>query len=159
MKCFQMNKKQIFFIILTIFITGFIFYNSSQDAADSSRSSGYFVNFIMWCLNKTGFSISRDTITFLIRKAAHITEFASQSLSFCGIVLNSGKKIKNYVFTIMFTGLFTACIDEFIQLSSMGRSGQVTDIFVDFFGTLTGIALLMVFTLLKNKIELKIKMK
>ena len=36
-------------------------------------------------------------------------------------------------------GLLTALTDETIQLFVPGRSGQVTDIWIDFFGVMTGL--------------------
>ena len=40
-------------------------------------------------------------------------------------------------------GLLTAVIDENIQLYSIGRSGQVTDVLLDFSGTIAGVVIAM----------------
>ncbi len=138
-----MSFRQKLFLILTIASTLFIFSNSIQTAETSSSESGIFVNLMNNILSIMNINLSRDLLTFLIRKSAHIAEFTLQSVFLCGFFLNCRKKFSEYLMHIMFLGIITACIDEAIQLTSPGRSGQISDIFVDFSGTLIGILIIL----------------
>ena len=57
----------------------------------------------------------------------------------------SFNKTKPYIYSIniLFTGLLTAVIDETIQLHVPGRSGQVSDVLIDFSGCITGAIFVM----------------
>jgi len=138
-----MSFRQKLFLILTISSTLFIFSNSLQTAESSSSESGIFVNFLNNILSFLNINASRDFLTFLIRKSAHVVEFMLQSVFLCGFFLNCRKKFREYLMHIMFSGIITACIDEALQLTSPGRSGQISDVFVDFSGTLIGILIIM----------------
>lgn len=128
-------KKRLPFIVATILATLFIFNNSIQSAEVSSGESGVIVDFILNLLSKVGLWINRDALMTFVRKSAHIAEFMLQ-----GILLANcfEMQYKRRIIYILFFGLMTACIDEYIQLFSPGRAGMVQDIFIDFAGTVSG---------------------
>lgn len=131
-------KKRIPFIIGAIIVTAFIFGNSMKDAVASTVSSGRIVNFVIMILEFFKIKFSEDLVIMLVRKTAHITEFFAQAVLVSNCFYG---KYKNRIIYILFIGLFTACIDEFLQLFSNGRSGMVVDIFIDFLGTNLGMLL------------------
>lgn len=129
-----MNKKaSIAFVLLTILWTVFIFSQSLMPASQSSSQSGKIVNFILKFI-----AIDKSLLTVIVRKIAHIFEFFVQSTLF-GFSLLFLQKFSKNVILILFLGLLTACCDEFLQLFSDGRGGLVSDIFIDFSGTITGV--------------------
>ena len=75
---------------------------------------------------------------FLLRKAAHFTEFAVLGMLFAWLF----GMLKRKPFWPFACGAAAACVDETIQLFSPGRSSQLTDVWIDFFGALMGMALL-----------------
>lgn len=69
----------------------------------------------------------------LLRKAAHFTEYAILgALSFCAFRFSS----KYHLPTVLLCGMAAALTDETIQLFVPGRSGQVSDVWLDFVGYL-----------------------
>lgn len=75
---------------------------------------------------------------FLLRKMAHIGEFAV-----LGVLL--GKSLGRTDAMLLLAGLICALTDETIQLFVVGRSSQVSDVWVDFTGILAGVALLRLY--------------
>ena len=117
-----MKKQRILFTIATILMTLFIFYNSMQSAELSSEASGILVGFVSKLLSLFGWRPDLDTITYLVRKAAHFSEFALHGLFLSGCF---SMTFRRRIIYVLFFGLLTACIDEYIQLFSSGRCGIV----------------------------------
>ena len=59
-------------------------------------------------------------------------------------------KNKFYLITLIH-GLMVAIIDESIQLFVPGRSGLITDVFIDFSGVITGLLIVYIITIIKLK--------
>lgn len=132
-----MKKKVSFFITGALLVTAFIFYNSSKNAVQSTISSGKVVGIISMLFSFLNIEFKDGVLVLLVRKSAHIFEFFAQSVMISGSF--SGKFSKRIIY-ILFFGLLTACTDELIQLSSLGRSAEVLDVFIDFSGTVLGMA-------------------
>ena len=147
------TQKQtiIVFITLTIVSMCFIFSNSLQTATQSSAQSGSIIELIKPILDPHGL-ISLDTFTFLVRKAAHMTEFGILGLCLGGL----GISLSNYlyqklVFPWLFLSLATAVTDEFLQYFSPGRSSEVRDVLVDFSGACLGLLCsLLIYRIIKH---------
>lgn len=129
-------KKRVIFIIAAIFATLFIFYNSVQPADASNQSSGVFVDAITNAIKEAGHSPRRLYITVAVRKLAHILEFALQSFL---ITCCFSTPFRNRIIYVLFLGLMTGCVDEYLQLFITGRSSMIQDVFVDLLGTIIGI--------------------
>lgn len=116
-------------------MTAFIFWNSARTDVQSSHSSGRIVTVLSNVLAYFGVYQDYDLMQKIVRKAAHITEFGVQAM----LIANSfSGKYKKRIIYILFLGLLTACTDEYIQLFSDGRSGLISDVFIDFSGTAAG---------------------
>lgn len=126
----DMKNKSRVFAFLAIVATVFIFFNSLQNATKSDASSSVFVNVVIGLFPKTNIG----TVTFLVRKAAHMTEFFVQAFMI-GLAYVFGKrKFTERVVYVLFFGLLTACFDELLQHFVEGRADLVTDIWIDFCG-------------------------
>ena len=124
----------------------FIFIMSNTNGNDSSSQSNFFANIILQFIN-----INKETLTFLIRKLAHMSEYAILAL-FTYYALIKIAFNKRIIFQITFLISFLyACSDEFHQLFISGRSGQFTDIIIDSTGCL--IMLLFLYLWQKKKNE------
>jgi VanZ family protein len=84
--------------------------------------------------------ISKDFFSFLIRKAAHFTEFMLLGMEI--MLLHSIAK-KPRIFTMLFIALSAAVSDESIQMLS-DRTDSVKDILLDFAGAVCGIAAVLI---------------
>lgn len=82
----------------------------------------------------------------LLRKLGHFLEFTALGFSLTWR-LNLGKR--NLSLPLLL-GLLAACVDETIQRYIPGRSGQVSDVWVDFSGLLLGWCLFRLITRLRK---------
>lgn len=141
-----------------------IFWFSAQPAAESSIESSRVVNLVLHFLEYirgSAFSSSEfvywaEQIHTPIRKLAHMTEYALLAWFIFIPTLNWNREIlwenettkqnlpnKKIVGKICFGSLFFimlyASTDEFHQLFVEGRSGKITDVFIDTCGAALGI--------------------
>lgn len=137
------------YLIITVLITIFIFSNSMKTANVSSQMSGGIVAFVCKLFNigqeHHGF------VVHIVRKLAHMTEFFAQGFSLTMFFYAQKKKPLEFFVLVLFTGLLTACTDEFIQLFFDGRSGEITDVWIDFGGTSIALILCIIFNKFSKK--------
>ena len=108
-----------------------IWGHSLMSADLSSNESGIITEII-----KNIFRISGENTDHYVRKCAHFTEyFILGILIAIDCILYISRPISLFS---MFAGLLTPQIDETIQLFTPGRSGELTDVWIDFSGYLTG---------------------
>ena len=134
-------KKLKYFIPAIIWMI-FIFIMSHTNGNSSSSQSNFIAEIILKVIN-----IDYNTLTFLIRKAAHMGEYALL-LFFIYYALKKGTTYK-YIFSLSLLVTFLyACSDEFHQLFIVGRSGQLADVMID---TTGGIIAIILFYFIKKK--------
>lgn len=142
----KIKTGTVIFRVVTFIITGcimaFAFIHSMTPAVLSSEESGAVLDFLQPIFNLLGLDKLDNNA---IRKIAHFVEFTGLgiSMSFCAYSFNKRKPLK-YWSQMLFTGLFTAVIDEAIQLNVEGRAGMITDVLLDFSGVLTGICIMLI---------------
>lgn len=156
-----MNKSQtsmrfrIIVFILTAGMVTFAFVHSSMPADLSGEESESVMDFLQYIFNFFGFNA--ELTDHIVRKAAHFTEYtAIGMLLVCCAYSFSRTKPYRYYSQIFFAGLATAVCDETIQLNVPGRSGQITDVLLDFSGVITGAVIMLIFYSVYRKIR-KIK--
>lgn len=136
-------KNRIFFIIvtvLTVLFISFIFFHSSKNADISEEESVATMGFFQSIFNAMGIPVSLTD--YIIRKSAHFCEFGALGVLVSLTFYSYDKCIKAFpkrILSVLFVCLATAVTDETIQLFVPGRSGQVTDILLDFSGSATGV--------------------
>ena len=117
----------------------FIWSNSLQTAAESSSNSQGILTLLMPLLEWT--NIPEDVWHTLVRKAAHMAEFALLALLWSN-GLNSGDRFHSVGFQdvacVLLLCLLTALTDETIQLFVAGRSGELRDVWIDLGGSVIG---------------------
>lgn len=126
-------------IVMLAVIFGFSSQNGSQSGG-LSDAIYYFLN------NLIQLPLAKDTMTFVIRKCAHMTEFGLLGLSWY-----HGLKyvLKNNQYKISLLLVFVCgCLDEFHQLFIAGRAGQFRDALID---TTGGLIFLLVYYLIRHK--------
>lgn len=134
------NSKFRFWLIATILCLAMIFLQSALPAETSKAESGG----LLKMLQEFWPSLTHNTL----RKAAHFTEYAFLGLCALGMFYRA----KNFKLAkpLLFT-LYTALTDETLQLFVEGRSGQITDIWLDFFGAVVGIIFLWLIFKIRRK--------
>ena len=114
----------------------FIFRNSMQTGEVSSARSQAVTAMVNGFLGKFGLGPLSEHI---IRKLAHFSEFMLEGFLLMLCLRVYTKHVLKHVSWPILGGLLTALTDETIQLFVPGRSGQVTDVWIDFSGVMTGL--------------------
>ena len=148
-------------IIITLVMMVFIFVHSAMSGDVSSSESRFFAEILSYI---TG--ISFQVAHFIVRKAAHFTEFAV--LGICLTVNFNDYKTQNEIiksdttpaknvlirhhrFASWIAGTLYACTDEFHQLFVEGRSCEFRDVCIDSAGVILGIAIAVIVRTLKSR--------
>ena len=117
----------------------FIFSNSLQIAEVSEGSSGRVFGLMQGVLRRLGLPGAADRLTMhIVRKLAHFSEYMLEGFLLMLCLRVYTRHFFKHVSWPILGGLLTALTDETIQLFVPGRSGQVTDVWIDFSGVLTG---------------------
>ncbi|WP_279160357.1 VanZ family protein [Thomasclavelia cocleata] len=135
-------KKLKYFIPAIIWMI-FIFIMSHTNGNESSNQSNFIVKIVLEFIN-----INHETLSFMIRKTAHMSEYAILLL----FIYYGLYKTITYKYQLLISLLITfiyACSDEFHQLFIPGRSGQFMDVLIDTSGAL--IMLLIIYLWQKRK--------
>ena len=143
-----MKKKHCYAILCIIWML-VIFWFSAQVADDSQEMSDFFVHLLdaVFSLDIMRNEIIRDMTSFLVRKAAHMSEYAVLAILF-GLTIREYKK-EPWLLPAL------AATDEFHQLFVPGRSGQLKDVLIDTAGGALGLVLLALILYLKRRRKMK----
>ena len=131
---------RVIFTMALIACVMFIFSNSMKIADVSSTASGRVLNWMRHVLTVLGMPGMASHLTMhIVRKLAHFCEYTLEGflLMLC-LRVYTRHFFKHVSWPILF-GLLTALTDETIQLFTPGRSSQVTDVWLDFSGVLSGL--------------------
>ena len=130
-------------VIFTLALIGciaFIFSNSMQIGVVSEGASGRVLRLVQRVLTRLGMpGIASRLTDHIVRKMAHFCEYMLEGflLTLCLRVYT--RRFVRHISWPILGGLLTALTDETIQMFSDGRSSQITDVWLDFSGVLTGI--------------------
>ena len=129
-----------------------------KNLSETVNDSSMVVDIIKPIIDKI-FDVEYDTIHHLIRKAAHLTEFAMLGVPLALFLLYIKKEygITFYGFSC-FYALCVAVIDEFIQ-SFTGRGSAVSDVIIDLTGFLIGFGITLLVSRIIKKYSKYIKKK
>ena len=130
-------KRWILYIVLCL-IVFFIWDNSLQNGGNSDGFSLIFAEWLAPIANKLGFYGNIWALNRIVRKLAHLTEFTILG-GVLYVVLRRYIEYGTVVKTIG-VGIVIASLDEFIQLFSLGRSSQLSDVLIDTVGIIIGIS-------------------
>lgn len=126
------------YIILILCTLVFIFHNSLISVEESGEQSNKVVNAVKPIVNPE--LAEKDwQLSIIVRKAAHIAEFAllGGELAFLAFFASWGIKLRDVIYAL-FAGITVANVDELIQVYTR-RGSLVTDVFVDMLGIVIGL--------------------
>lgn len=131
---------RVLFTVGVIATVIFIFSNSMQVADVSGQVSGRVLRWTQTALTQAGFPGLAGRLTdHIIRKLAHFAEYMMLGFWLMLCLRVYTRHVIRHASWPVLLGLLIAMTDETIQLSSAGRSSQITDVWIDFGGTLTGL--------------------
>lgn len=144
-----MKKRDIWHIVLILYIV-FIFSNSLTPADISSENSGFALQLAHRIFNMVGIQALWLT-DHVVRKCAHFAEYALM-----GILLLQSMRCMPRARGVggrlhLAAGFFVPFMDETLQLFTEGRSGQISDVWLDMSGALCGTMLCMLVIKLRTK--------
>lgn len=125
--------------VLTALYAAFVFSNSLKPAAVSSADSSEALRLMQDFLAAGGIDGTGLT-EHLIRKAAHFTEYAVFGVLLCFCLRSYPLKTGQRIYFQLMPGFFVPFADETIQLFVPGRSGQLSDVWLDAAGVAFGLA-------------------
>lgn len=141
--------KKVFNIILLIIWIIVIFSLSNDSGLKSTGKSDQVVHIVKNIINIQ----NEDSLTLIIRKLAHFTEYLILGLLIINVLKDYSKiTIKLVLFSILLA-LIYALSDEFHQLFIKSRNGNILDVLIDILGSTIGISIYF----LKYKIAIKKK--
>lgn len=124
---------------------------STQKAinAESKNNEASIKNKILYKIRNINYikNLSRSDLDHIIRKIAHMSEFALLGLSLCFLFNSFNFNKYNTIIYALFLLLFIAVTDETIQRNVVGRESSTVDVLIDFIG---GIISSMFFCVLKS---------
>ena len=136
-------------VLFTLALAGciwFIFSNSMAVADVSSVSSGRVLQLLQAVLRRLGMPGLAQRLTMhIVRKMAHFCEYTLEGFLLMLCMRVYTRRYVRHISVPMLGGVLTAMADETIQIYSPGRSGQVTDVWLDSAGVLAGILIALVF--------------
>ena len=135
-------------VALFILIIAFIFSNSLKNGEESNAQSQPIVEAIEALLDPND-KIPTTTFNYIVRKAAHITEFTALGMTLAGYVwcinrstMKRTAAYKQRIAAAGGIGLLAAIADEIIQIFT-GRTSSFSDVLIDFFGVVFGMAIVL----------------
>ena len=152
-----LKSKALRFIITGLWCA-LIFLFSSNSADTSGKQSGRIVGIVIdvFVPDYDSFSEARqkqitDTVTFIVRKSAHFTEYLVLGALVFWCLYKTKKKRLRTALAAVLTSLYSVT-DELHQLFSDGRSCELRDVLIDTCGGITGaLAALLIFVLWEKR--------
>ena len=139
MNTFKENPKLRWLTLFSILWIMVIFSFSLQNGEESGKLSGGIVAWFVGLFFPEDFA-HIELVHFLVRKAAHFTEYFILG-NLLSLTVREAKW-KKVLLAPWLMGTMVACCDETIQLFSDGRAGQITDVMIDSSGVFTGCVIL-----------------
>ena len=132
-----MTRRRVFWALTALWLL-FVWGHSLLPGSVSHEESGHWLALLQtWMPWLT---------SFLIRKAAHFVEYAV-----LGALLFGAAGVRHGLWFPPCFGVLAATLDETVQLFADGRSGQVSDVWLDLAGFLTGWIVIALIALFRRK--------
>lgn len=155
----KLQKKYIKYVsfLPALIIMIIIFSFSAKPAVASNQTSSPIAEMLVSMWENVFGTITRnrveclDTVNFLVRKVAHVTEYMVLALSINLPLCLHKLRGKKLFFISLAVSVMYAASDEFHQLFVEGRSGSIKDVGIDTIGIVIGCLLVLLFTHKKKK--------
>lgn len=152
------NKKVFLRWTLVLIWMCVIFYFSSRPIVESHAQSYFVLEAINKVLKILGIHsrIVNDALNFILRKTAHVSEYAILGVLMYMAFLTSNIRIKKAIFIYSLLGcILYAATDEIHQLYVQGRSACLADVIIDSSGSYCGLIITSIFNRRKTDFVLR----
>ena len=132
-----MKRRRVFWALTALWLAlvwGQSFLSAAASSVESGRLLALLQPWLPWLTQ------------VILRKAAHFAEYAV-----LGALLFGAAGVRHGLWFPPCFGLLAALLDETVQLFAAGRSGQVSDVWLDLAGFLTGWILIALISLIRKK--------
>lgn len=158
----KIRKRTLLMGLICILWLLVIFLFSAMNANKSSNLTEFVLDIVSYFRNKFFFIdelffklTQNHSIFYIVRKMAHLFVFCMLEIISFILLRSLGLSFfKSALYSILIV-IGYACTDEFHQLFVSGRSGQLSDVFIDTIGGSIGLSIIL-FTSAINKIFKKI---
>ncbi|MBC2870696.1 VanZ family protein [Bittarella massiliensis] len=134
----SIRRRRALFTALLILYTLFVFSNSLDMGPSSSSKSGAVLALVNGFFDSVGLPLHLSE--HFVRKTAHFAEyFGLGAVALASFRQYTARWLPHLAIPLFYC-LFIPLCDESIQLLVPGRSGQISDVWLDFAGALTGLA-------------------
>lgn len=145
------------FWIFTVAIMTAVFMFSSQSGEESSETSGGFIRLLLETFYPNFEALTEEvkisineSFQHLVRKTAHFSVYFALGVCSCEAFRNTFYNLKRSI-NCIFAAILCFCYaisDELHQLFVSERSGQITDVLLDFAGSVCGILVVSLIVIL-----------
>ncbi len=146
-----MNRKTIIIILIAVILATviFIFQNSLTSGESSGQKSGFISEIIQKIIDPQK-KIDPNDFHIFIRKSAHFLEFALLGIELIILtILIKPRLYMKLIFMPLFISLMIGVIDEYLQMF-VNRTSSVSDVLIDFIGSVSGIAgIILIYEIVK----------
>lgn len=134
-------RSEVFWHVVLVLYMLFVYGHSMVPAELSSQESGAVLEFLRGILRAV--HLPGDMLTeHMIRKTAHFLEYMGMGgLLYMNFQIMVRQRVASFQ-AMVAMALWLPFVDETIQLFVRGRSGQISDVWLDMAGMWTGIAIL-----------------
>ncbi len=108
-------------------------------------------NIVTQITDKEPSNTTFENVHYFIRKQGHFIEFAVLGILVFLLVRCYDFSLKKSLIIALSFVLFYAVTDEIHQLFVEGRTGRITDVFIDFFGSIIGVGIVCPFEVKRLK--------
>ena len=130
------NRRLLFCRVLLVLNLALMWGNSLLSGAESGQMSGGIMEFFMELLRIA--PEFADTLHLVIRKLAHLTEFAClAALISWNLGMVKEKRVHQILLAVLLA-MAAALVDETIQLYTPDRGPSLTDVWIDTLGAALG---------------------
>ena len=137
----NMNPRSLVSAWMPVLAWMLVIFAASTDLGSAEHTSRFLIPFLHWLHpHISGAAIMK--IQFLIRKAAHLTEYAVLAMLLLR-ALRSGARdafARQAGLVLVIAGLY-AMTDEFHQTLAPSRTASARDVIIDFLGAMIGLAI------------------
>jgi VanZ family protein len=148
----RMSKRKLKILLLILWmITIFLF---SQQPADVSNGNNEFVVYMFDLVGLDLNSAFGAFTDFVIRKAAHFTEYFILYILFFNVFKEKRSLTRVLIYSLIGVFLY-ACTDEFHQLFVPGRSGKPGDVLIDATGGLVALTVIYIYVTFKKAPQIR----
>lgn len=139
---------------------GLIFSFSVETAAESTETSGGFIQFFMekWIpgfseLTEAQQTAKIESVTYFVRKSAHFVVFAVLGFLTCAALRSCDLSAKRAFIVADLIGALYAVSDEIHQAFVPGRACMIRDMLLDTCGVVTGAAAMCLILCIYDKLK------